>query len=333
MLDQRLACLFILCGAFVHAACSSDTSVLLDRESHEVVPAWPALAEGVTLGQVSGVALDQDENVWTFSRRSQPWFGDEVTTTIPEDTVFQLAPDDGAVLSQTGHDAYEIPHGLYIDTEGNLWVTDVSLHIVQKLSPNGEVLLTLGVAGYPGDDASHFNQPTDVYVATNGRVFVSDGYGNARVVVFDADGTYLFEWGSAGSDPGQFDTPHSIVGDGNDRIYVADRGNRRVQVFNEMGTHMATWQSPELGRPWAVNIAPNGDIYVLDGGDQNPVPPDRARVLRVDQDGNVLDEFGSGGREAGQFDWPHDLAISSSGDVYVGEVHYGARLQKFAPTS
>lgn len=125
--------------------------------------------------------------------------------------------------------------------------------------------------------------------------------------MFDADGTYLFAWGSAGSDPGQFDTPHSIVGDGNDRVYVADRGNRRVQVFNEMGTHVATWQSPELGRPWAVNIAPNGDIY-------------------------VLDEFGSGGRVAGQFDWPYDLAISSSGDVYVGEVHYGARLQKFAPT-
>lgn len=332
MLTSRRMGVFTQIGLCIVGACSSDVTPPANVESHAVVASWPTLANGVTLGQVSGVALDDEENVWTFSRRSQPWFGDEVTTTIPEDAILELAASDGAVLSAHGHDAYEIPHGLYIDAAGNLWVTDVGLHVVQKLSPAGDVLLELGTRGEPGDDVSHFNQPTDVYVATNGRVFVSDGYGNSRVIVFDADGTYLFDWGTAGSDPGQFDTPHSIVGDGNNHIYVADRGNRRVQVFDEMGSFGSVWQSPELGRPWAINIAPNGDMYVLDGGDQNPVPPDRARVLRVDTDGTVLDEFGRGGRDAGEFDWPHDLAISSTGDVYVGEVHYGARLQKFAST-
>lgn len=298
------------------------------RGPYRVVEGWPALAPGFTTGQVAGLAFDGDEDLWIFARRDRPWFGEPVTATVPSETLVELDRDAGAILSRTGRDRFVVPHGLFIDRAGHAWVTDVGLHAVFELDAAGTVLRTLGTPGERGSDERHFDMPTDVFVDADGTLFVADGYGNARVVAFDARGRFLRAWGRRGAARGELDTPHSITGDAAG-LYVADRGNARVQVFSREGVVLDVWQGAELGWPWAVTLSPQGDVYVLDGGDPSRPEGEAARVLRVDRRGRVLEAFGSAGTDPGQFDWPHDLAVSRSGEVFVGEVRNGARVQRF----
>ncbi len=295
---------------------------------YRVVTGWPALAPGVTTGQVAGLALDGEEDLWIFARRDHPWSGGAATVTIPSETLIELDRDAGAILSSTGRARFMVPHGLFIDRAGHVWVTDVGQHAVFELDASGSVLRTLGTPGERGADERHFDMPTDVFVDADGTLFITDGYGNARVVVFDARGRFLRTWGRSGAARGEFVTPHSIAGDPTG-LFVADRGNARVQVFSREGAVLDVWQSAELGWPWAVTLSPQGDVYVLDGGDPDRPEGEAARVLRVDRRGRVLEAFGSAGTAPGQFDWPHDLAVSRSGEVFVGEVRNGARVQRF----
>jgi peptidylamidoglycolate lyase len=222
-----------------------------------------------------------------------------------------------------------MPHGLTIDDENNIWLTDVGLHQVFKFDHDGNLLMALGVRGVPGDDSTHFNMPTDVAVAPDGSFYVSDGYVNSRVTKFSKDGKFITSWGIKGADPSQFDVPHSLALDSQGRVYVADRGNARLQVFDGNGQFLAEWNGSRLGRPWAVRIDPVGDIFVVDGGDQNGFWPDRARILKLSPGGEVLASFGSYGKAPGDFIWPHTIAIGPDGAIYVGEVGIGMRVQKF----
>jgi peptidylamidoglycolate lyase len=182
----------------------------------------------------------------------------------------------------------------------------------------------------PGDDTTHFNMPTDVAVAPDGSIYVSDGYGNNRIIKFSPEGHFLAEWGSQGTEPGQFDLPHSLALDAQGHVYVADRGNARLQIFDETGQFITAWQGDHLGRPWAVRIGPDGSVYVVDGGDQPVWFPDRARILKLDAAGNLLASFGSYGQEPGQFTWPHAIALAPDETLYIGEVSTGMRVQKFS---
>jgi peptidylamidoglycolate lyase len=307
---------------------SSGTRSDAGPSTYTLVPGWPALEPGLALGQVSGLALEVAGTLLVFSRADRPWFGGAMSEPIRGATLLRLDAGTGAVRDRFGEGRFAIPHGLHVDPDGNLWVTDVGTHRVFKLSPMGEVLLQLGT-GSPGNDTRSFNQPTDVHVAPDGTVFVADGYGNTRVVKLTAAGRFLAQWGTRGSGPGQFNTPHSISADGQGRIYVADRGNSRVQRFDAEGRFIDEWKSAALGRPWAVTVARDGLVYVVDGGDQRPQPPDRAGVVKLDQNGRVLDRWSEFGQGPGQLCWGHDVAVDEPGDVYVAEVYTGMRVQKF----
>jgi peptidylamidoglycolate lyase len=150
-----------------------------------------------------------------------------------------------------------------------------------KFTADGRLLLVLGEAGVPGDDAQHFNMPTDVAVAEDGTFFVSDGYGNARVLKFAADGTLVLTWGSHGAGPGEFDLPHGIAIDKRGRVLVADRSNARVQVFDSSGKFLDQWRSEDLGRPYAAAAGAEDRVFIADGGDQPETPPDRSGVAVV----------------------------------------------------
>jgi peptidylamidoglycolate lyase len=232
-----------------------------------------------------------------------------------------------------------MPHGLTIDSENNVWLTDVALHQVFKFSPDGKRLLVLGEARVPGADQTHFNMPTDVAVLPDGSFYVSDGYGNSRVVKFSATGKFQFEWGRRGTGPGEFDLPHSVDTDTNGRVYVSDRSNARVQVFDRSGKYLAQWRSAELGRPFSVAIAGNRAV-VVDGGDQSlcSVAPsvateaecglDRSGAAEVDLNGKVLSRFGRFGNYDGQFRVAHDVAVARDGSIFVVDVG-GQRVQRF----
>ncbi|HKU40350.1 MAG TPA: peptidyl-alpha-hydroxyglycine alpha-amidating lyase family protein [Polyangiales bacterium] len=293
-----------------------------------VVHGWPELSEGYVLGQVSGVAIDSGGEVLVFHRADHPWLASTPASLIAQPALLRLRSATGAIEADFGRGQFKVPHGLRVDAQDHLWVTDVGLHQVFELSRDGEPLRSFGVADEPGSDETHFNQPTDVAIAADGSIYVADGYGNSRVVQLDAQGNFVRAWGTRGSQPGQFDTPHSIALDAQRRVYVADRGNARIQRFDEHGEFIDEWKSAELGRPWALTVAKDGSVFVVDGGDQNPAPPDRARILRLNARGELQEGWSSFGNYDGQIYGGHAIAVTKNGEVFVGDV-YGMRVQKF----
>ena len=299
-------------------------------ERYEVVHGWPQLPPGEILGQATGVGTDSKGDVWVFHRAGRTWEEPFPTEPIPRTTVWVFDANTGQLIKSWGAGLFIMPHGLTIDRDGNVWLTDVGLQQVFKFSPDGRVLMTLGEARVAGNDDKHFDKPTDVAVAADGTFFVSDGYGNSRVLHFAADGTLVKAWGTKGAGPGEFDLPHGITIDSAGRVLVADRSNARVQVFDQTGRYLAQWRSPELGRPYALVAARAGRYVVADGGDQPDVPPDRSGVAVTDEDGHALERIGRFGNYDGQFRLAHDIAAAADGTVYVVDA-WGQRVQKFVP--
>ncbi|CAN5207546.1 peptidyl-alpha-hydroxyglycine alpha-amidating lyase family protein [soil metagenome] len=296
---------------------------------YRVVHGWPIFPDGEMLGQATGADVDSSGRVHVFHRAGRMWSEPFPKETIAKPTLAIFDPNTGDRLKVWGEQRFIMPHGLTIDAADNIWVTDVGLHQVFKFSPNGRLLLTLGEAGVAGSDEAHFNMPTDVAVLPDGSFYVSDGYGNARVLKFSAEGKLERQWGRKGSGPGEFDTPHAISVDTNGRVYVADRENGRVQVFTPDGRHFASWKSPALGRPYSVPIC--GDrALVLDGGDQPQEGPDRSGAALTDLEGRVLARFGRFGFYDGQFYLAHDGACGRDGALFVVDA-WGQRVQKFTP--
>lgn len=297
---------------------------------YHVVHGWPVLPEGRVLGAVSGVGVDSHDNVFVFHRNERTWpDSDELATSaIASATVTLFDGRTGQVLAEWGENRFAMPHGLTVDQSDNVWLTDVALQQVYKFSHDGKLLLTLGERGIAGNDSTHFNRPTDVAVAADGSFFVSDGYRNTRVMKFSSTGTFLSQWGTKGTGPGEFDLPHGIALDHEGRIYVADRSNMRVQIFDKTGHYIEQWKGDDIGRPYDVAITPKGIAFVADGGDQPEAPPDRSAVAVLEPDGTLIERFGRWGNYDGQFQIAHDIAVAKDGSVYVGSIIDG-RVQKF----
>ncbi|MEZ5385550.1 MAG: peptidyl-alpha-hydroxyglycine alpha-amidating lyase family protein [Prosthecobacter sp.] len=295
---------------------------------HEVVPDWPVLPEGHVLGLCAGVGVDAQNRVFIFHRSGRKWSNPFPKEAIAEPTVSVIDGATGTLLNSWGENRFIMPHGLTVDYEGNLWLTDVGLHQVFKCTPEGKVLLTLGERRKPGDDHAHFNLPTDVAILRDGTFYVSDGYRNSRVVKFSPKGKYEFEWGAKGTGEGEFNLPHGIAIDVQGRVIVCDRENERLQVFGAKGLFLHAWKSTQIGKPYGIETGPNGHLFVIDGGSPSLKPELRGKALELDSDGNVLDIFGSFGTGPGQFQLGHDIAVGPDGAVYVTE-GTGARVQKF----
>lgn len=311
------------------AMCLTASHFLTAAEpAYQVVPDWPTISDGRALGLCAGVGVDSQNRVYVFHRCGRVWATPFPTEPIDEATVSIFDGPSGRFLRSWGAGQFVMPHGLSIDRDDHVWLTDVALHQVFKLTNEGKLLLTVGERAQPGADHSHFNLPTDIAVLRDGSFYVSDGYKNTRVVKFSADGRYEFEWGTKGSGPGQFILPHGLAVDSVGRVYVCDRSNSRVQVFDAQGVFRAEWKGPKIGRPYGISIDPQGHVFVVDGGDPAMPQAERGKVVELDADGNVLETFGSYGNEAGAFRVGHDIAVAPDGAVYVAEGG-GKRVQKF----
>jgi DNA-binding beta-propeller fold protein YncE len=317
--------LFVVC-----AAAAGQISQAASRTGYHVVHGWPVLPEGRVLGSVAGCAVDSHNNVFVFHRNSRTWpDSDELSTapiSLPTVTLFDA--QTGRVLAEWGANLFAMPHGLSVDRNDNVWLTDVALHQVFEFSHDGKPLLTIGERAIAGDDAKHFNQPTEVAVAADGSFYVSDGYRNTRVMKFSPAGAFLFQWGTKGTGPGQFDLPHGVALDHTGRVYVSDRSNARVQIFDPAGKYIGEWKSTGIGRPYDVAIGPGDTAVIADGGDQPEAPPDRSAFVVVRRDGSVVERFGRWGNYDGQFELAHCVAVGKDGSVYVGDIT-GGRVQKF----
>jgi DNA-binding beta-propeller fold protein YncE len=291
-----------------------------DPAAYRVVHGWPELPDGFVFGEVAGVGVDSHNHVFVFHRSIHP--------------LMCFDGETGKLLNSWGDEIFGTPHGLFVDDHDNVWVTDIKHHLVQKFSNDGKLLMTFGVKDVFGQDATHFHSPTDVAVAPSGEFYVTDGYGNSRVVKFSPEGKFLLEWGKPGDQPGQFKIPHGISLDSAGRVYVADRENSRVQIFDGNGKFLTQWKSAELGKPWDITIGPDGFAYVVDGGQSNTKkPPDSGRVLKLDLQGHILQSWGRVGKYDGQFCFAHQVAVARTGEVYVVDVGYGMRAQKFVPAA
>ncbi|MFN0020986.1 MAG: peptidyl-alpha-hydroxyglycine alpha-amidating lyase family protein [Pirellulaceae bacterium] len=288
---------------------------------------WAQWQAGWQVSEVTAVATDSRDQVFAFNRGDHP--------------VAIFAPD-GKLLSSWGAGLFVRPHGIWIGPDDSVYLTDDLDHTVHKFTPEGELLWTLGTSGQPsGTGATSvdyrtirqagppFHYPTNLAPAPSGELYISDGYGNARIHKFSADGQLLLSWGEPGSGPGQFHVPHGIAVDAAGTVYVADRENGRLQLFSPDGTFLTEWK--DVARPCDLVIDAAGRVYVAELGYRagmwpGTVPPHPGatggRVSIFDSSGQLLNRFGGGENpsEPGDFFAPHDIWLDSQGSLYVSEV-------------
>ncbi len=230
---------------------------------------WAELPDGRSWGATSAVYPAPDgEHIWVAER-----CGANLCVESDVDPVL-LFDSEGNVVRSFGAGLFAWPHGIFVDAEGSVWVTDAVGyapvpdgwgHVIYKFSPDGELLMTLGKKGVAGDGPDTFNKPSDVLVAPSGDIFVADGHdtgGNNRIVKLAADGTFIKAWGTTGSEAGEFRDPHALAMDSQGRLFVADRGNSRIQIFDQDGNHLETWT--QFGRPSGLFIDANDILYAAD---------------------------------------------------------------------
>lgn len=310
---------------FLLIGCRNPVKKEVDKESENtgsyvLVEEWPKLSKNHVLGLPSGLGIDSNNNILVFHRASRVWEKTFPEDKIQENTILTLDKQTGKVLKSWGADLFIMPHGLEIDKENNVWVTDVGLHQVFKFSSEGKLLLTLGEARVYGDDSSHFNLPTDIAVSDDGSFYVSDGYFNRRVVKFSKDGTYLFEWGKHGNKRGEFIIPHAIDLDNLGNVYVADRQNNRIQKFDAEGNFIADWNNSETGMLLSVAIDNKNDyLFAIDLVIENDTIPKGSDIFRFDLNTNLQMQFGRTGFYDNSTSMYHDIIIDDEGNIYVAD--------------
>jgi DNA-binding beta-propeller fold protein YncE len=249
---------------------------------------WAKHTMGRNFGSTIGLAMDPDgKSIWVFDRCGG--------NTCENSNIDPITKYDasGTVVKTLGAKLFNRPHGFFVDKDGNLWTADGfgtpakgntpgKGQTVMKLDQNGKVLMTLGTPGVAGDDETHFNAPSDVLVAPDGDIFVADGHGgktNGRIVRFDSSGKFIKAWGKPGSGPGEFDEPHGLAMDSQGRLFVADRANNRIQIFDKDGKLLDTWK--QFGRPSGIAIDASDTIYVADSQSSDKVNPGFGQGIRI----------------------------------------------------
>lgn len=273
----------------------------LAAAGYEPVDEFLRLPDDVQLGPCSAVAINSNGELYLFHRGEKPILSVDAS---------------GKLLRSWGDDVIGMAHGMRIDRDDNVWVTDIKHHAVFKFSSTGKLLLSLGKIDQPGTDIDQFNKPTDLAFAPNGDIFVTDGYGNSRVMKFDRNGKFISQWGTRGTNSGEFHLPHSIVIDSKQRVLVGDRENNRIQVFDLDGQLLEIW--PGFA-PYGIALDSSQHLFVADGR--------ASQIVRLNEAGSVDLRLGDKGHAPGQFELPHMLAIDAAGNIYLAEVG-GERFQK-----
>jgi DNA-binding beta-propeller fold protein YncE len=353
MKNLLLALVLMLAGSAV--AQEGATPAAVPQIPFRSVPDFLKLPPDIYLGECAGVAVNSKGHIFVFTRGNStgPAYGATAAQLL------EFGPD-GKFIREIGHNLYawSFAHAVRVDAQDNIWVTDKGSDMVIKFNPAGRVAMVIGRKQEASDEGTGpvkhvrpplppvdgmFRQVTDVAWDAAGNSFISDGYINSRVAKVDKDGNWVKSFGEPGNGPGQLNTPHSIATDAQGNVYVADRGNRRIQVFDGDGTLLrqitidvpvpadaraaigpkptATMGTMASGAPWAICITP-GPHQVLYSSDAFP-----GRVYKLSLDGKVLGVLGESGKQLKQFGWIHEIACPSENEIYVAEL-LNWRVQK-----
>ena len=320
----------------------------LPNPAPNVTVNWGTLPEGREWGSTAGIDIDPiDGHIWAYERCGAGTFGAGTPVNCdnnPVDPVFKFDRNTGEVLANFGGGVMVTPHGIHVDAERNVWVTDFAGnaegtkgHQVHKFSSDGELLMSLGTAGQPGSGANQFNQPNDVITAPDGTIFVADGHsghgmttnrameegrrGNtARILKFSADGTFIKEWGQIGVQHGEFRTPHALVFDSQGRLWVADRGNHRIEIFDQDGNYLESRYS--YGRISGIFIE-DEIVYAIDSESSPTNHPNWRNGVRIGPvDGDYITAFiPPFERESRVYQGTagEGVAVDADGNVYAAE--------------
>ena len=292
---------------------------------YEDVTGWPNVPAELAFRECPGVAVDGNDNVYLFVRGGkQP-----VLVFNPEGNLINAWGEGKFTDART--------HGLSVSPDGHLWCVDDGLSVAQKYTLDGKLVMTLGNLNSPAQKwgGAPFNRPTHAAVSpTTGEIYVTDGYGNSRVHRFAPDGRHILSWGEAGCDPGQFQRPHNVVVDRDEYVYVADRENNRMQVFDNNGKVQAVWH--DVYRPDGICMDADGLIYIGELNGQaglEDCPRLGHRISVYNKKGERVARFGDpeDGDGPGQFVAPHGAAVDSKGNLYIGEVSYTMKGSRMNP--
>jgi len=298
--NPLVTCIALL---FLVPAVYSQTTAepTVPKLNYAAVPNFFQLPAGENFVEPAGVAVNSKGHIYVFHRGKHP---------------LMEFDSSGKFIRSIADDLFVTAHMVRVDSEDNIWTTDVGSHVVLKLSPDGRVLLALGRMRIPGDDVLHFNQPTDVAFDRDGNIYVTDGYGNSRVLKFNKYGNLVTGWGMKGNGPAQFDLPHTIAIDG-DLVYVGDRDNARIEIFDLNGRFVREWK---LGHPYSLFITPDHFVYMADA--------EAAHILKISQDGKVIGELAGPQKDQGPHFDPHQIAVDKDGSIFTAQV-LGWHAQKF----
>ena len=281
--------------------------------AYQVDDTWAKLPEEIVLGDVAAVGVDRQGRVYAFNRGEHPV------------AVFDAA---GNLLKTWGEGVFTRPHGVSMAPDDTIFLTDDGDHTVRRCTLDGRILLQIGIPGKPQPfmGGLPFHRCTHTALSPQGDIYISDGYGNARIHKYSPDGRLLFSWGEPGTDPGQFNIPHNICCDPGGWVYVADRENHRVQVFDGDGKYETQWNNLHRPNGMCMAAGPNPLFYIGEGGPSGEINRDwpniGPRVSIHTHEGKVLARLGMtpGGLTPGRFTAPHGIAVDADANIYVGEL-------------
>lgn len=328
---------FLLCGAAAGVLSLADltrqpASAAAVASAYEEVKGWPNLPAGVALGEAAGVAVDANGQVLVFHRPGRG-FDTAATELLQEPAVLEIDAQTGRLIRSWGANTFLVPHGITVDRDNNVFLTDVALQQVFKFTHDGKLLFSVGEPRVGRWDATHFNQPTDVAIRPDGSFYVSDGYVNSRIAIFDNHGKWLREWGKKGVGSGEFSNPHGLTFvAGSTDVIVADRENARLQLFDRTGVFKRGWSGARdaatTGRVFSVATDADGFLYV--GIRRADYDTAHTGVVKLDRDWQVVASIGFDRPGDPVFNAVHDLAVGRDGSIYVAETRT-KRVVKLRP--
>jgi DNA-binding beta-propeller fold protein YncE len=301
---------------------------------YDSTPNLLKLPEHLYLGEAAGVATNSKGNIFVYTRTgtATATLGGSRTFTRGGARLFEFTAS-GTFVREIGQGVYGFvfAHVVRVDPQDNIWVVDEGANMVIEFNPQGRIVMTLGrkpedvrvpaAEAGPGRGAvagDNFNRPTDVAWDAAGNIFVADGYGNSRVAKFDKNGTFIKSWGTKGKEPGQFDLLHSMAIDPQGNVYIGDRSNRRIQVFDNDGKFKTEYTN--VGAPYAICISSGTHPYLFSSNSNPSTSMENGEIYKMELDGQIVGKFGKAGKLLGQFGTVHEIDCRNPNQVFVGEL-------------